>query len=97
MQCALYILNLSNSTNIIEEDNNMLIYRNPLKDYFFITSNADNIALYNSLVNVVLNETLTDYNNIITREELKEGIYFYLLLKDGKRTNSGKLLINCET
>jgi hypothetical protein len=94
MQSGLYILNLSNSTNILEEDNNMLIYPNPIKDYFIIKSNADNITLYNSLGSVVRNEKLTDYNNIILTEELKEGIYFYLLLKDGKRTNSGKILIN---
>ena len=72
----------------------MLIYPNPIKDYFIIKSNADNITLYNSLGSVVRNEKLTDYNNIILTEELKEGIYFYLLLKDGKRTNSGKILIN---
>tara|TARA_B100001059_G_scaffold234091_1_gene275702 strand:- start:2532 stop:3125 length:594 start_codon:yes stop_codon:yes gene_type:complete len=94
MQSGLYILNLSNSTNILEEDNNMLIYPNPTKDYFIIKSNADNITLYNSLGSVVRNEKLTDYKNIILTEELKEGIYFYLLSKDGKRTNSGKILIN---
>jgi hypothetical protein len=94
MQSGLYILKLSNSTNILEEDHNMLIYPNPIKDYFVIKSNADNITLYNSLGSVVRNEKLNDYKNIILTEELKEGIYFYLLSKDGKRTNSGKILIN---
>ena len=94
MQSGLYILKLSNSTNILEEDHNMLIYPNPIIDYFVIKSNADNITLYNSLGSVVRNEKLNDYKNIILTEELKEGIYFYLLSKDGKRTNSGKILIN---
>jgi len=94
MQSGLYILNLSNSTNILEEDTNMLIYPNPIKDYFTVKSNADNITLYNSLGSIVRIEKLTYSKNIILTDELKEGIYFYLLSKDGKRTNSGKILIN---
>ena len=72
----------------------MLIYPNPIKDYFTVKSNADNITLYNSLGSIVRIEKLTYSKNIILTDELKEGIYFYLLSKDGKRTNSGKILIN---
>ena len=94
MQTGLYIIKLENSsTNIIKSNVQNDIYPNPVTNKFTITSEADKIIIYNNLGIKVAQEELNKGQNIIYRNQLSNGLYFYLLSKNGKKTKSGKIIL----
>ncbi|MBT3621909.1 MAG: T9SS type A sorting domain-containing protein, partial [Flavobacteriales bacterium] len=93
MQTGLYIFDCSSSTSIIENTLSNNIFPNPAKTQFMISnSNAESITLYNTLGMKVYEQKLTKNQNTIYRGNLSNGLYFYTLIKEGKRTESGKVI-----
>ena len=93
MQTGLYIIDLSTGTaNVIESSFQNNIFPNPATDRFTITSEADNITIYNSLGVKIKEEKLSGNQNTIFRDKLANGLYFYSLNKDGKNLRSGKVI-----
>ena len=93
MQTGLYIIDTSNGiTNVIESSFQNKISPNPATDRFQITSEADNITIYNSLGIKIKEEKLCGNLNTIFRNKLANGLYFYCLNKDGKKIHSGKVI-----
>ena len=93
MQTGLYIFDCSSSTSIIENTLSNNIFPNPAKTQFIISnSNAESITLYNTLGMKVYEQKLTKNQNTIYRGNLSNGLYFYTLIKEGKRTESGKVI-----
>ena len=95
MQTGLYIIKLENSnTNIIKINVENDIYPNPVTNKFTVTSEADKIIIYNNLGIKVAQEELNKKQNIIYRNQLSNGLYFYSLNKNGKKIKSGKIIFN---
>jgi len=93
MQTGLYIIELiTGTTNIIENSFQNNIYPNPATDRFTITSNADDIIIYNSLGIKVKEERLSKNQNTIFRDKLGNGLYFYCINKEGENIKSGKVI-----
>ena len=95
MQTGLYIIKLENSnTNIIKINVENDIYPNPATNKFTITSEADKIIIYNNLGIKVAQKELNKKQDIIYRNQLSNGLYFYSLNKNGKKIKSGKIIFN---
>ena len=95
MQTGLYIIKIDNSSTSfinIKVQNN--IYPNPATNKFTITSEADKIIIYNNLGVKVAQEELNKGQNIIYRNQLPNGLYFYSLNKKGENIQTGKIIFN---
>ena len=94
MQTGLYIIELSGgTTHIIESNLSSNIFPNPATDHITIANqDADNFILYNSLGKELMSNKLIKNQPTIKRENLTNGLYFYSLIKDGKKIDSGKVL-----
>jgi len=95
MQTGLYIIKIDNSSTSfinIKVQNN--IYPNPATNKFTITSEADKIIIYNNLGIKVAQEELNKGQNIIYRNQLPNGLYFYSLNKKGENIQTGKIIFN---
>ena len=94
MQTGLYIIQLSTGTTpLIENNESHNIYPNPITNRFTITSEADNIKIYNSLGIKIKEKKLNKGTTIFYRQNLANGIYFYTLLKNGRKIKSAKLIL----
>ena len=93
MQTGLYIIELSTETeNILNSNFQDNIYPNPATKKFNFTSDADNFILFNSLGVKIREEQLNNNQKTIFRNNLINGLYFYLFKKDGKIISSGKII-----
>ena len=92
MQTGLYIIELSSTTNINENNTENYIYPNPTTDSFKIISEADNIDIYSSLGIKILNQKLDKNNRTILRKGLANGLYLYTLTKEKKHLKSGSVI-----
>jgi len=92
MQTGLYIIELSSTTNITENNAENYIYPNPITDNFTIISEADNIDIYSSLGIKILNQKLDKNNRTIVRKGLANGLYLYTLTKENKHLKSGSVI-----
>tara|TARA_B100000902_G_C27302237_1_gene913498 strand:+ start:1228 stop:2577 length:1350 start_codon:yes stop_codon:yes gene_type:complete len=95
MQSGLFILNLSQSTDIIESiKDNYKIYPNPANKYFFINSESgtyfDVFSLSGKKVKSIY---LTNKITKINTEGLSEGIYLYKMLQSNGKISNGKIII----
>jgi len=93
MQTGLYMIELNTeTTNIVQYDLLNNIYPNPATKKFTLISRGDNIKIYNKLGIQVREERLSGNQNIIFQNKLENGLYFYLINKDGENIKSGKLI-----
>jgi len=94
MQTGLYIIELSGeTTHVIESNLSNKIFPNPAKDYITITNTgADNFILYNSLGATIQNIKISKNQTTIKRGNLTNGLYFYSLIKNGEKIESGKVI-----
>ncbi len=92
MQTGLYIIELSATTNIIDNNSENYIYPNPTTDNFTIISEADNIDIYNSLGIKILNQKLDKNNKTIERKGVTNGLYLYTLTKERRHLKSGSVI-----
>lgn len=78
-------------------DNVILVYPNPNKNQFSLTIPFDYIAsklfINNSIGSLVYEENISKINNSISVDQLKQGIYFVKLVKEGKPELYSKLII----
>lgn len=82
-------------------ESNMLInlFPNPANNFFYIeikNSNITNVSfqLYNSSGERIRRYAITDQKYFVNTVPLRNGIYFYLIQKDNKLLQSGKLILN---
>ena len=81
------------ATHVIESNLSNNIFPNPAKDYITIKNTcADNFILYNCVGAKVKNIKINKNQTTIKRGNLTNGLYFYSLIKDGKKIDSGKVL-----
>ena len=94
MQTGLYIIELSGVvTNIIDSEINNTVYPNPAKHNLTIRSqNTERFILFNSLGVKVKDIQKIGSQTTITRGTLANGIYFYSLIKNDGKIESGKVL-----
>jgi choice-of-anchor B domain-containing protein len=93
MQTGLYIIELNTgTTNTIQSNFQNNIFPNPVTDKFTISSEADNIKIYNNIGVKIKEEKLNRNQNTIFRDKLASGLYFYYINKDGKNIKSGKVI-----
>ncbi|MAU35978.1 MAG: hypothetical protein CMD14_01230 [Flavobacteriales bacterium] len=93
MQTGLYIIELSTETeNILNSNFQDNIYPNPATKKFTFTSDADNFILFNSLGVKIREEQLNNNQKTIFRNNLINGLYFYLFKKDEKIISAGKII-----
>ena len=93
MQTGLYLFECGTQTAIIENKLTHNLFPNPVATQFTIqNSNAEIFILYNSLGAKVLEQKIHKNQNIIYREKLRNGLYFYTLNKKGEVLESGKVI-----
>jgi hypothetical protein len=77
-------------------DNGVKVFPNPVEDILYIEFevNFENMQLiiYNMVGQVVSNAELTNQKNQIDINKLKSGMYFYRIIGNNKKAESGKLI-----
>ena len=81
--------------NELNKNNKIIVYPNPFNEHFTI-KNTDNIKIeeikiFDVFGRLILNEMVTQ-NNIIQRNNLPSGIYFYQVISENKIISSGKII-----
>lgn len=96
---GLYVIDVCNNVGIAENisEESATVYPNPAGSEFVIhsltwTSPEKMFVLHNSLGQEVKRVALTKQDQVISCEELSEGIYFYSVLSEGKLIGKGKLV-----
>ena len=99
MQTGLYVLKCHNTqTSSFEHDfKDILIYPNPSSNYFYINKNdAQSLALYNLLGEVVLEIKNLQENKISIPSSIGSGIYIYKITDFHNIVSTGKLCLKNE-
>ena len=93
MQTGLYLFECSTPTSIIGKKQNPKVFPNPAKSHF-ILSNTDtgSLTLYNTFGAKVKEQKLNANQNIIYKESLPNGVYFYHLNSGNTLIESGKVI-----
>jgi hypothetical protein len=95
----IFIAKTSTTVSITEEaqiDDDFKLYPNPAKETITITFNQDfgnaELVIYDLLGQTSLNEKLKRHS-IVNLHQLKPGLYFYNVLSNNEKMESGKLVI----
>jgi hypothetical protein len=94
-----FTIDTTTGLELVEENNSVMIYPNPVNDYFTLQiENQENktssLLIYNSegiLVNSI--EDIRTGKRIVDRKDLNRGIYFYKLMQDSNIISTGKIIL----
>jgi len=75
-----------------------IVYPNPVKRQQLITVLAEELGnqvlqLYNSFGQKIVEKKMTDLSLQIATGALAKGVYFYIIVKDGKKDATGRIII----
>ncbi|HLA55024.1 MAG TPA: T9SS type A sorting domain-containing protein [Flavobacterium sp.] len=76
--------------------NSVKVYPNPNTGSFYIEqqwANADSIAIYNAIGQLVVSQILKDASSKIELSNASKGFYFYVTQKNGRAVSCGKILV----